>query len=99
MKTYEFVADWVSQHKVDGQFRVLDYGCGAGQIVGLLRDRGLQAFGCDVFYEGGDYSNDVPPALRSQIRRMQQGTIPFEDHSFDVVISNQVFEHVSDMEA
>jgi 2-polyprenyl-3-methyl-5-hydroxy-6-metoxy-1,4-benzoquinol methylase len=30
---------------------------------------------------------------------MSQSVVPYADRSFDVVLSNQVFEHVPDMEA
>jgi SAM-dependent methyltransferase len=99
VNTYELVADWVAHQVGKRPARVLDYGCGAGQIVGLLRARGVTAYGCDVFYEGGDYSSNVPEDLRALVRRMEGGTIPFEDASFDIVVSNQVFEHVPDMQA
>lgn len=94
MNTREFLADWVSRRKPS---RVLDYGCGAGEIVGALRERNIEAWGCDVFYEGGDYSTDIPAALKPFIQRMQPA-IPFESASFDLVLSNQVFEHVPDMD-
>jgi SAM-dependent methyltransferase len=94
MSPYEFCADWAARHARDGQ--VLDYGCGAGQIVGLLRARGVKAFGCDVFYEGGDYSDDIPADLKPFIQRMNP-RIPFEDGQFNVVLSNFVFEHVPDI--
>ena len=98
MNTYKFVANWVGAHVGDRPSRVLDFGCGAGEIIGLLRSRGVDAYGCDVFYEGGDYSDKVPGKLRSYIRPMGDGTIPFENASFDVVVSNQVFEHVADIQ-
>lgn len=79
--------------------RVLDYGCGAGQIVGLLRANGFDGFGCDVFYDGGSYESAVPEDLRDRyVVRMTEHAIPFADASFDVVISNQVFEHVADID-
>lgn len=97
MNTYEFCADWVRQHAGRAS-RVLDYGCGAGQIVALLRGRGVDAYGCDVFYEGGDYSRDVAPELAPYVSRMAGNDIPFESASFDIVLSNQVFEHVPDID-
>jgi SAM-dependent methyltransferase len=99
MNNYEFCADWVQKYADDRPIRVLDYGCGSGQIVGLLRERGIDAWGCDVFYEGGNRSSQIPTVLQPYIQRMQGSVIPHSDISFDVVLSNQVFEHVPDMEA
>jgi SAM-dependent methyltransferase len=97
MDTYEFVSDLVTKHIAGRQARVLDYGCGAGQIVKLLRARAINAWGCDVFYEGGDYSSQIPAELQQFIRRMEGTAVPYEDSGFDLVVSNQVFEHVPDM--
>jgi SAM-dependent methyltransferase len=98
MNTHHFVASWAAKH-IDGTTkRVLDYGCGAGEIVTLLRSMGIDAYGCDVYYGGGDYSASVPTALKEFVFRMSNGKIPFADGSIDLVVSNQVFEHVPDME-
>lgn len=91
MTNYEFLASWVARQGG----AALDYGCGAGEIVGALRNRGIDARGCDVFYEGS-YAQ-VPQALAPFILRMQGDVIPFPNASFDTVISNQVLEHVPDM--
>jgi SAM-dependent methyltransferase len=99
MNNYEYCANFVAARLQHGGARVLDYGCGAGKIVSLLRSRGVDASGCDVFYEGGDYSNDVPADMFGTIvRRMEGDCIPFESGSFDWVINNQVLEHVPNLE-
>ena len=95
MNNYEFCAAWAAQQNPS---RVLDYGCGAGQIVGLLRNRGIEAFGCDSFYDGGSYEQSIPENLRPFVSRMTEH-IPFPDASFDVVVSNTVLEHVPDLDA
>ncbi len=76
---------------------MLDYGCGAGELVALMRSRGVNASGCDVFFDGGDFSN-LMEAARPYISRMTDGRIPFADESFDVLVSNQVIEHVPDLD-
>jgi SAM-dependent methyltransferase len=77
--------------------KVLDFGCGAGQIVKLLRDSGISAFGCEAFYGGGKYP--IPDDLSEVILAMQGNAIPFDDCMFDLVINNQVMEHIEDIDA
>lgn len=68
--------------------RVLDYGCGRGEVVSYGRSQGYEFFGVD---------RDAPPEERPEFFRPIDGsTIQFDDDFFDVVISNQVFEHVQD---
>ncbi len=101
MNNYEFCAQWVLDQKPEKCVRVLDYGCGAGQIIKELRKRNLNAFGCDVFYEGGDYSKLIETELfdDSIIKRMDGRTIPFDCASFDFIINNQVMEHVENLDS
>jgi SAM-dependent methyltransferase len=81
--------------------RFLDYGCGAGEIVERGVSRGLDFHGCDVFYEGGDYSSRVPASLieARRVLRMDDGKAPYPDQHFDVIVSNEVIEHVADLDA
>lgn len=81
--------------------RILDYGCGTGTLMALALDKtpGLDFWGADTF-EGlyTDWKNQIPDALQSRILPMEGGKVPFDDGTFDVVLSNQVFEHVADAE-
>lgn len=99
MNNYEFCAQWVLDQGGGKNTRVLDYGCGAAEIVKKLLNLDINAFGCDVFYEGGDYSRSIDSALFDSaiIRKMEGDTIPFESASFDFVINNQVMEHVENL--
>jgi SAM-dependent methyltransferase len=96
MDNYEYCAAWAH-----GRGRVLDYGCGAGHIVRLMRSQGLDAHGCEVFYGGNtertfeNRAADIAPF----IHKIENGLIPFPDASFDAVTTNQVLEHVEDFDA
>lgn len=82
--------------------RVLDFGCGRGEFVGALRQRGVQAFGVEIdprFVASGYllqemYPEDIP--ILSLID--ERGRTAFPDEYFDVVISDQVLEHVANLD-
>jgi SAM-dependent methyltransferase len=80
---------------------ILDFGCGEGGIVYQMRKQGLAAFGVDIV---NDYASvqarclDEGLALASEdvfrLIDLDNYRIPFDDNTFDIVISDQVFEHV-----
>lgn len=79
--------------------RVLDYGCGRGQIVALGIARGLDIWGADPFegyYE--TWASAAEPAARGRLKRIVDGRALYPDKHFDLVISNQVIEHVADLD-
>jgi SAM-dependent methyltransferase len=99
INNYEFCAQWVIDRAESRPVKVLDYGCGFGEIVRLLRDREIDSFGCDVFYDAADYTKlEQDPLFNIAIRQMDAGKIPFEDNYFDFIVSNQVIEHVEDLD-
>jgi SAM-dependent methyltransferase len=99
MDNYQYCARFAARAaEGQGEFTVLDYGCGAGAIVKALIEQGIDTRGCDVFYEGGDYSSSVPAEIANRIHRMEGDRIPFGDATFDLVLSNQVLEHVPDLD-
>jgi len=76
--------------------RILDFGCGRGAIVDLGLSQGLDIYGADTF--DGIYTSwyeQLPERLQGRIRRIE-GSLPYETASFDVVVSNQVFEHIAE---
>lgn len=80
--------------------RILDYGCGEGQTVALARAHGLDIWGADTFagFFAG-WANSLMPGSRERVRKIEKGHADYPDNHFDLVISNQVLEHVSDPEA
>ena len=100
MNNFDYCAEWVREAAGGGSVVALDYGCGAGQIVEALLRRHVDAYGCDVFYEGGDYLKSMGPGLLgTRVFKMNGGKIPFPDGTFDFVTNNQVMEHVEDLDS
>lgn len=79
---------------------VLDFGCGAGELVETARAAGLDMRGCDIYYAGSDTRAQAGQRglLGASVIESRTGFIPFEDASFDLVVNNQVMEHVEDLD-
>src|SRR5689334_9809175 len=95
MSQYAYVVDLVRRHARAGAV-VLDYGCGAGQIVQGLLATDVDAHGVDVFYGGGTLREAASATglLGTRIRELEGSRIPWRDGSIDLVVSNMVFEHI-----
>jgi ubiquinone/menaquinone biosynthesis C-methylase UbiE len=65
---------------------VLDVGCGEGKLVKLLRDEGVDARGIDI----GECGKYCPKYCSYG----NASDIPFDDSSFDIVVSDGVLEHI-----
>jgi ubiquinone/menaquinone biosynthesis C-methylase UbiE len=83
---------------VDGDTSILDLGCGAGIMVKAARAKGYQFHGCGIGLRDAHDSADPELMQQGVLREIKLNpyTLPFDDRTFDVVISDQVFEHVMD---
>ena len=81
------------------QIKVLDWGCGKGHITYLLQARGFDVVSCDIDIEKDDstFGQEVPIVQARQIAVVplhHPSALPFDDASFDCVVSSGVLEHV-----
>ncbi len=80
--------------------KILDFGCGIGNVVKKGIKFGLNIYGADIFYEG---SSNVKKKIKKDgllgnvIREIKNEKLNFENNYFDFVMSNMVFEHLKDI--
>src|SRR5688572_14335973 len=89
---FDLISDVLSSLRRDGPFRILDAGCGTGQMLKCLEAHG-EAIGIDSSSQAIGY------AQARGVRRLVRGSItdpPFRDGSFDCVVALDVIEHVDD---
>jgi SAM-dependent methyltransferase len=80
--------------------RMLDYGCGAGELVAEASAAGLDMCGADIFYGGSAAREQAAAAgrLGASVHEIRGGRLDFSDGSFDLIVNNQVMEHVEDLD-
>lgn len=79
---------------VENNDRILDFGCGNGRLLALLKDRPIE-------YKGVDISDKLIRLAKKKyseesnnfLKVSSQGTLPFPDDFFNKVFSIAVFHH------
>ena len=94
----EDLENYIQIHKND---RILDYGCGCGSLFLNLKTSGfLNVAGVEVDLIKFDYCNskinymEYPNSWKNNIVLYDGENLPYEDESFDIVVSDMVLEHV-----
>ncbi len=89
----------VQQFNLGKQPRILDLGCGTGELVVRMNVLGFEATGIDLHEKHLELArilakeNSLPDTL---FVLNKSNRLPFEDNSFDVITLFSVLEHLSD---
>jgi ubiquinone/menaquinone biosynthesis C-methylase UbiE len=84
-----------AQANVAGGERVLDLGCGTGDLAVDLAHGGARVIAVDVAQAALDRAGARHPELDLRLLPID-GPLPFDDGAFDAVWSSEVIEHVAD---
>tara|TARA_B100000035_G_scaffold179193_1_gene152862 strand:- start:123 stop:851 length:729 start_codon:yes stop_codon:yes gene_type:complete len=97
-KTFEKIKGIINNidKKLDSSTTILDYGCGDGKFVKYFLDEKINAYGCDLKFKKSGITKSLIKLKKIKLMDSDTFRIPFENEKFDIVISNQVFEHVAD---
>lgn len=93
-------ADALQGRVIEGS-RILDYGCGTGDISRALASRGWQVVGCDVSAAMIEIARNADPEGVIDWAPLPADTplpLPFESASFNGVVSSSVFEYLASSE-
>ena len=91
-KDLEVIADLVPAGS-----RVLDLGCGDGELLALLRDRkGCSGYGIE--FDDANVRKSVQRGVDVIQLNLEDGLALFDDHSFDVVLQLETLQNLRNIE-
>jgi 2-polyprenyl-3-methyl-5-hydroxy-6-metoxy-1,4-benzoquinol methylase len=100
----KIIQNYQTQNRLEsGEIRILDFGCGRGRSVLKLRLAGYDAYGADVdmspIKNAGQLYQHYGFAIDKCLFKIDDKcSIPFDDNYFDIIFSEQVIEHVRNID-
>lgn len=89
------INDQKKKQPLNENIKILDYGCGLGQLVELGTKMLLNIYGVDTFetyYES--WKKNIPKEISEKISKIENNKTKYKDNTFDYIVSNHVFEHI-----
>jgi len=85
------------------EIKILDWGSGRGRTVAALREQGYNTYGVEIdpipYYNGLPYFNSRYQNPTEFLKLIDKTCLtPFQENEFDIVYSEQVLEHVAEIQ-
>lgn len=77
---------------------MLDYGCGSGYETAIIAKTAQNVIGVDIRKEAIDHANRTYKNSNLTFHLIHSYPLSFSDNSFEFIISNQVIEHIFDVQ-
>jgi len=88
LRMFGRMCDNIQQYKTGG--RLLDVGCGVGQLLQVAQARGFAVQGCDISPWASQYARDKGYDVRTGVLE----ELAYPQRAFDVVTASHTLEHV-----
>ncbi len=76
--------------------KILEIGCGIGSVVFELSKQGCDVTGIDISREAIAYGREKYGDIKLDVFAAQ--ALPYDDDSFDIVLSFDLFEHIAEID-
>ena len=76
--------------------RILEIGCGIGTVVHELSKKGHDIIGIDISSEAIEYGKKKYGDIHLEVQAAE--ILPYENESFEVVLSFDLFEHIAEID-
>lgn len=88
--------EFIKDHVRDGD-KVLDFGCGNGRLLEILKDKKIEYYGADISQKLIDLAKQRYSEFGDNfIKITGQASLPFSDNFFNNIVSVAVFHHFPD---
>ena len=75
---------------INNQMKMLDYGCGPGDMIVCAKEAGIDVYGIDLF----EYSVRLANERGLNIIQGDYKNMPYDRESFDLIFMQSVIEHI-----
>ncbi len=95
--SFQNLIDVINQYVPKGS-KLLEFGCGTGNLAGLIGQENYKVLGVDISDRFIEYSKEKFGAPNINFQVVGFGQLPFPDKSFDCIYTCAVLEHCYDVD-